>query len=170
MLQAELVAFLENSTDGVFAVRESGEICFWNHAARKLFGYSEDDVLGNTCSRILHGVGAHSTQDFSINKASAIASCLPKAAFNTHSPEWDITASAAYVSGFLLTSLSKTRRTHAVAQSSCVLEAFPMKASGDSGRTRFLRRSMILRVCPQSRRLGSDANFRELHSRNDRCS
>lgn len=62
MLEAELFAFLENSTDGVFAVRESGEICFWNRAARELFGYSEEDVLGSTCSGILHGVGALGTQ------------------------------------------------------------------------------------------------------------
>ena len=62
MLEAELFAFLENSTDGVFAVRESGEICFWNHAARELFGYSEEEVLGNTCSGLLHGVGTLGTQ------------------------------------------------------------------------------------------------------------
>ena len=62
MLEAELFAFLENTTDGVFAVRESGEICFWNRAAQKLFGYSEEEVLGKTCSGILHGVGALGTQ------------------------------------------------------------------------------------------------------------
>ena len=62
MLEAELFAFLETSTDGVFAVRESGEICFWNHAAQELFGYSEDEVLGSSCSGILHGVGALGTQ------------------------------------------------------------------------------------------------------------
>ena len=62
MLEAELFAFLEDTTDGVFAVRESGEICFWNHAAQELFGYTEDEVLGKTCSGILHGVGALGTQ------------------------------------------------------------------------------------------------------------
>jgi PAS domain S-box-containing protein len=62
MLEAELFAFLENTTDGVFAVRESGEICFWNRAAQDLFGYAEEDVTGKTCSGILHGVGALGTQ------------------------------------------------------------------------------------------------------------
>lgn len=62
MLEAELFAFLENTTDGVFAVRESGEICFWNRAATELFGYSETEVLGKACSEILHGVGALGTQ------------------------------------------------------------------------------------------------------------
>lgn len=62
MLEAELFAFLDNTTDGVFAVRESGEICFWNRAAKDLFGYAEEEVLGKTCSRLLHGVGALGTQ------------------------------------------------------------------------------------------------------------
>ncbi len=62
MLEAELFAFLENTTDGVFAVRETGEICFWNHASQELFGYSEEEVIGKTCSGILHGVGALGTQ------------------------------------------------------------------------------------------------------------
>lgn len=62
MLEAELFAFLEGSSDGVFAVRESGEICFWNRAAQELFGYPGEDVLGKTCSELLHGVGALGTQ------------------------------------------------------------------------------------------------------------
>jgi PAS domain S-box-containing protein len=62
MLEAELFAFLEGASDGVFAVRESGEICFWNRAAEQLFGYSEEEVQGKTCSNLLHGVGALGTQ------------------------------------------------------------------------------------------------------------
>jgi PAS domain S-box-containing protein len=62
MLEAELFAFLAGASDGVFAVRESGEICNWNRAAQELFGYSEEEVLGKTCSELLHGVGALGTQ------------------------------------------------------------------------------------------------------------
>ena len=62
MLEAELFAFLEGASDGVFAVRETGEICFWNRAAQELFGYTEEKVLGRTCSELLHGVGALGTQ------------------------------------------------------------------------------------------------------------
>ena len=62
MLEAELFAFLAGASDGVFVVRESGEICYWNPAARDLFGYSEEEVLGRTCSELLHGVGALGTQ------------------------------------------------------------------------------------------------------------
>ena len=62
MLEAELFAFLAGASDGVFVVRESGDICYWNRAAQDLFGYSEEEVLGKTCSGLLHGVGALGTQ------------------------------------------------------------------------------------------------------------
>lgn len=62
MLEAELFAFLEGASDGAFAVRESGEVCFWNKAARELFGYPEEEALGRNCSQLLHGVGALGTQ------------------------------------------------------------------------------------------------------------
>jgi len=62
MLEAELFAFLQGASDGVFAVRESGEICYWNRAAQELFGYSEEEALGKTCSELLHGVGALGTE------------------------------------------------------------------------------------------------------------
>lgn len=62
MLEAELFAFLENTADAVFAVRELGEICFWNHAAESLFGYTSEEVIGKTCFMVLHGVGALGTE------------------------------------------------------------------------------------------------------------
>jgi len=62
MLEAELFAFLAGASDGVFVVRESGEICYWNRAAQDLFGYSDEEVVGKTCSELLHGVGALGTQ------------------------------------------------------------------------------------------------------------
>ena len=62
MLEAELFAFLAGASDGVFVVRESGEICYWNRAAQDLFGYFDEEVLGKTCSELLHGIGALGTQ------------------------------------------------------------------------------------------------------------
>lgn len=62
MLETELFAFLDNTTEAVFAVRESEEICFWNHAAETLLGYTEKEVLGKTCCTVLHGVGVLGTQ------------------------------------------------------------------------------------------------------------
>ena len=60
MLEAELFAFLEGASDGVFAVRETGEICFWNRAAQELFGYprrkrSGQDLFGTSPWR--RGIG-----------------------------------------------------------------------------------------------------------------
>src|SRR6185437_322406 len=56
MLESELFAFLDNTAEAVFAVRETEEICFWNHAAEVLFGYPEKEVLGRTCRAVLRGV------------------------------------------------------------------------------------------------------------------
>jgi PAS domain S-box-containing protein len=61
MLEAELFDFLENTAEAVFAVRETGEICFWNHAAETLFGHPAEEVIGRTCSDVLHGIGALGT-------------------------------------------------------------------------------------------------------------
>lgn len=62
MLEKELFAFLDNTTEAGFAVRETEEICFWNHAAEALFGYSEAEALGKTCCALLHGVDSLGTQ------------------------------------------------------------------------------------------------------------
>lgn len=62
MLEAELFGFFEGASDAVFAVRETGDICFWNRAAQQIFGYAEDEVMGKSCSSLLHGVGALGTQ------------------------------------------------------------------------------------------------------------
>ena len=40
MLESELFAFLEGTTDAAFSVSEQGEILSWNGAAQRLFGYS----------------------------------------------------------------------------------------------------------------------------------
>src|SRR5579862_8828807 len=61
MLEAELFAFLENTADASFAVNELGEICFWNRAAQILLGFSPEEVLGKTCSAVLHGIGVLGT-------------------------------------------------------------------------------------------------------------
>ena len=62
MLEAELVAFLEGTADAAFAVTSEGQICSWNEAAERLFGYSSADVLNRTCYELLDGHGALGTQ------------------------------------------------------------------------------------------------------------
>jgi PAS domain S-box-containing protein len=81
MLEAELFAFLDNTADASFAVRESGEICFWNHAAEILFGHPAPDVLGKACSTVLHGVGALGTDVYlercTASRSNTDASLIP---------------------------------------------------------------------------------------------
>lgn len=62
MLESELFSFLGNAADASFVIRESGEICFWNHSAETLFGFLSEDVIGRTCSAVLHGIGALGTE------------------------------------------------------------------------------------------------------------
>jgi PAS domain S-box-containing protein len=62
MLEIELFAFLEKTADAAFAVTAEGEICSWNRAAERLFGYASTDVLGRTCSEVLDGRDALGTQ------------------------------------------------------------------------------------------------------------
>lgn len=45
MLETELFALLEQTADAAYTVSEDGEICSWNAAAERLFGYPASDVL-----------------------------------------------------------------------------------------------------------------------------
>ncbi len=80
-----MFAFLDNTADAVFAVRESGEICFWNHAAEVLFGHPAEEVLGKTCSNVLHGIGALGTDV--CHEGCAALRCAKPA---THLPSFDL--------------------------------------------------------------------------------
>ena len=58
MLQSELLEFLEQTADAGFCVTGQGEICSWNAAAEKLFGYSSSEAIGKSCYRLLQGRGS----------------------------------------------------------------------------------------------------------------
>jgi PAS domain S-box-containing protein len=85
MLEAELFDFLDNTAEAVFAVRETGEICFWNHAAETLFGHPAEEVLGRTCSDVLHGIGALGT-DVCHDGCPALRCAKPA----SHIPNFDL--------------------------------------------------------------------------------
>src|SRR6476660_3627524 len=55
MLQSELLGFLEKTADAAFCVNEQGDICSWNTAAEKLFGYSSAEAIGKSCHGLLRG-------------------------------------------------------------------------------------------------------------------
>jgi PAS domain S-box-containing protein len=57
MLELELFNVLEGTSDAAFAVTDQGEICSWNKAAEKLFGYTAEEAINKTCGSVLEGLG-----------------------------------------------------------------------------------------------------------------
>lgn len=57
MLELELFKLLEGTSDAAFTITDQGEICSWNKAAEKLFGYSAAEALNKTCGSVLQGRG-----------------------------------------------------------------------------------------------------------------
>lgn len=55
MLEPELFALLEQTADAAYTVTEAGEICSWNRAAERLFGYPADEVLRRNIDEVLEG-------------------------------------------------------------------------------------------------------------------
>ena len=51
-LRNQLAAIVENSNDAIFARRFDGTITTWNAAAKRIFGYSADEMIGHS-SRLL---------------------------------------------------------------------------------------------------------------------
>ncbi len=62
MLESELFALLERTSDAAFAVTEQGEIVSWNKSAERLFGYPASEVLHKTCYEVLEGMGPLGTR------------------------------------------------------------------------------------------------------------
>ena len=75
MLEAELFAFLDRTADAAFAVTREGQICSWNQAAERLFGYRAAEVLNRACYEVLDGHGALGTHvcigDCSVQQCAA---------------------------------------------------------------------------------------------------
>ena len=58
MLEQELFELLEGTAEAAFTVTDQGEICSWNKASEKLFGYGKTEALQNSCQDLLQGRGA----------------------------------------------------------------------------------------------------------------
>src|SRR5207244_12272702 len=53
MLETELFALLEQTTDAAYTVTDGGEICSWNGAAERLYGYPASEVLHRNIDEVL---------------------------------------------------------------------------------------------------------------------
>src|SRR5688572_11512319 len=52
MLEVELYALLERTSDAAYTVTDGGKICSWNGAAERLFGYAASEVLGRDIDEV----------------------------------------------------------------------------------------------------------------------
>lgn len=76
MLEQELFDLLEATSDAAFSVSDQGEICSWNKAAEKLFGYPRGKALHKTCYNLLQGRGTLGTRV--CGEACSIRDCAAK--------------------------------------------------------------------------------------------
>ena len=81
MFIGEIHTLLEGTADAAFIVTTDGEICFWNTAAERLFGYSANDVINKSCYGVLKGEDALGTiackGECSIQRCAAHAKAIP---------------------------------------------------------------------------------------------
>jgi len=85
MLENELFALLQATTDAAFSVSEEGEIMSWNKAAEKLLGYSAAEAVHKTCYDILEGMGPLGTRV--CHQHCSVAEC---AGSSTEIPNFDM--------------------------------------------------------------------------------
>jgi PAS domain S-box-containing protein len=62
MLESELFELLEHTTDAAYTVTTGGEICSWNAAAERLFGYPAKEVLGHHIEEVFDAFDALGTE------------------------------------------------------------------------------------------------------------
>ncbi|MGH7709639.1 MAG: LuxR C-terminal-related transcriptional regulator [Gemmatimonadaceae bacterium] len=62
MLETELFALLEQTADAAYTVTDDGEICSWNAAAERLFGYPASEVLRRNIDEVLEARDALGTR------------------------------------------------------------------------------------------------------------
>jgi PAS domain S-box-containing protein len=55
MLETELFVLLKQTADAAYTVTDTGEICSWNEAAERLFGYTASEVLSRNIDEVLEG-------------------------------------------------------------------------------------------------------------------
>jgi PAS domain S-box-containing protein len=83
MLETELFALLEHTADAAYTVTQDGEICSWNRAAERLFGYPASEVLGQHIEKVFDAYDALGTEplaggaETAVRDPEAIGSGIP---------------------------------------------------------------------------------------------
>jgi PAS domain S-box-containing protein len=62
MLETDLFALLEQTGDAAYTVTEAGDICSWNRAAERLFGYPAGEVLQRNIDEVFEARDALGTE------------------------------------------------------------------------------------------------------------
>src|SRR5688572_19831567 len=62
MLDSELFDLLEKTADAAYTVTEHGDICSWNRAAARLFGYPASEVLGRHIEEVFDAFDSLGTE------------------------------------------------------------------------------------------------------------
>lgn len=62
MLETELFALLEQTADAAYTVTRSGDICSWNTAAARLFGYPASEVIDRNIDELFDARDALGTE------------------------------------------------------------------------------------------------------------
>jgi len=50
-----LYHIFDNTADGVFAIDEEQQIIYWNQSAQRILGYTSDEIVGQSCYKVLCG-------------------------------------------------------------------------------------------------------------------
>lgn len=84
MFSGDVFRLLGGTADAAFVVTLEGEVCFWNDAAERLFGYSASEVLNRSCHDVLNGKDALGAPVWSgqCNVQRCAARALPIPAFD----------------------------------------------------------------------------------------
>ena len=72
-------ALVDTVADALIAVRPSGEILFWNRAAAQMFGFSEEEAIGNSILDLIVPTERHEAERARIQSASG----SPEATFES---------------------------------------------------------------------------------------
>jgi PAS domain S-box-containing protein len=62
ILERDLFSLLEQTAEAAYTVTEDGEICSWNRAAERLFGYGADEVLHRNVNDVFEARDALGTR------------------------------------------------------------------------------------------------------------